>query len=163
MENPGGFEIFKAKKGFIIHTAAVCCFLFLLLAASGCTRPGDRVKITINDRNYSVELAATPEARKKGLMYRKELAADSGMLFVYPEEDQRFFYMKNTYIPLSIAFINKDMKIIGIRQMKPLDETVIRSAGEAKYALEVNRGFFQRNNVAAGDSLEFAGPVPRAR
>ncbi|HMA66390.1 MAG TPA: DUF192 domain-containing protein [Desulfosalsimonadaceae bacterium] len=142
---------------------AVCCLFFLLLAAAGCTQPRDSVKLAIGERVYAVELAATPEARKKGLMYRKELAEDSGMLFVYPEEDYRFFYMKNTFIPLSIAFINKDMKIIDIRRMKPLEETPIRSAGKARYALEVNRGFFQRRGVSVGDTLEFAGPVPRAR
>jgi uncharacterized protein len=70
------------------------------------------------------------------------------------------FYMKNTLIPLDIAFINEDRVITEIRQMAPLDETPITSVKEVQYALETNKGFFEKIGVKVGDKLEFVDPVP---
>lgn len=138
-----------------------CFFAFLLVA--GCSENQDVVTIKLGEERVSAEIAATPEAREKGLMYRKELDPNTGMLFVYPNEKVRHFYMKNTYMPLDIAFIDKAGVIVDIQQMKPLDETIIRSKEKARYALEVNRGFFRRIGVEVGDKLAFTGPAPTAR
>lgn len=134
--------------------------LSLMLCLSGC-RPDEyqNVKIVINRKIYTFEVAATDEQRKRGLMFRKEIDENSGMLFVYPQEMPLRFFMKNTHIPLDIAFIDKNGTIIHIESMVPLNETVIPSKMPAKYALEVNRGFFQKTGLDAGDQLQFLTPV----
>ncbi|MFO7860054.1 MAG: DUF192 domain-containing protein [Desulfosalsimonas sp.] len=82
---------------------------------------------------------------------------------LFPREKFLYFYMKNTHVALDIAFINQDFQIVDIRQMHPEDETRIRSAVEAKYALEVNRGFFNRHGITVGDRVEFVLQVPAAK
>lgn len=130
-------------------------FLIISIIISGCiNKKQSKVKIEIKDKTYAFELASTREERKKGLMFRKKLDPNGGMLFVYPNRTNLSFYMKNTLIPLDIAFISADYKIIEIRQMLPLDETSIESKEEAQYALEVNSGFFDRIGLKAGDKIK---------
>ena len=106
------------------------------------------------------EIAATEEARKKGLMHKKKLNKNSGMLFVYPNKSYLSFYMKNTFIPLDIAFIDEQFRIVDIQQMEPLDETSIVSKKKAQFALEVNKGFFERVGLKVGDKLEVITAIP---
>ena len=103
-----------------------------------------------------VEVADDPADRAKGLMYRKALGVNRGMLFVYPEEQRLSFWMRNTLIPLSIAFIDSERRIIDIQDMKPLDDEPPHyvSAEPAQYALEVNQGFFEKRGVKVGDRVE---------
>jgi len=116
------------------------------------------VEAVINGRVYTFEVSDVKNEGHKGLMYRENLDEDSGMLFVFPTEDYLEFYMKNTYIPLDIAFIGKGFRIIDIQELKPLDETVVTSKKKALYALEVNRGFFNRVGLGLGDKIEFKMP-----
>ncbi len=141
----------KARKSISVK---ILCILACLCAA-GWARAGETgtVGIRIHQQLYCVEVAATPQARAKGLMFRRSLEENTGMLFVYPDEDYRCFYMKNTFIPLDIAFINRDLQIVDIRQMRPLDETPICSREKARYALEVNSGFFDRQGIQVGDPI----------
>lgn len=150
--------IHKARKFSFLKTV---CILACLCCSAG-ARAGEKqtAEIQIRDRSYSVEVAATPQARAKGLMFRKSLEENTGMLFVYPAEEYRCFYMKNTFIPIDIAFINRELQIVDIRQMQPLDETPICSRQKARYALEVNRGFFTRHGIQVGDPVRFAGAAP---
>jgi uncharacterized membrane protein (UPF0127 family) len=103
-----------------------------------------------------VEVADDPAEQAKGLMYRKALGKNRGMLFIYPEERELSFWMKNTLIPLSIAFIDSERRIIDIQDMKPLDDEPPHyvSAEPAQYALEVNQGFFKKRGVKVGDRVE---------
>jgi uncharacterized protein len=103
-----------------------------------------------------VEIADGYLEQVMGLMYRKSLGENRGMLFVYEEEDERSFYMKNTSIPLSIAFMDAEGNIVDIQQMKPFDDEPPSyvSAEPAQYALEVNRGFFRERGVEVGDTVE---------
>jgi len=125
-----------------------------LISLSCVYKRQSKVKIEIKDRIYTFELASTREQRKKGLMFRKKLALNGGMLFVYPNRTNLSFYMKNTLIPLDIAFIDSNLKITEIRQMLPLDETSIESKEEAQYALEVNKGFFDKAGIKAEDKIK---------
>ncbi|MDQ3910520.1 MAG: DUF192 domain-containing protein [Actinomycetota bacterium] len=111
---------------------------------------------TSNGQNIEVEveIADNEAERMKGLMERTELAENAGMLFVFEEEQPRSFWMKNTLIPLSIAYIDAEERIIDTQDMQPLDETVHRSAGPAMYALEVHQGFFEERGVEVGDTVE---------
>ena len=103
-----------------------------------------------------VEVADDLAEQAKGLMDRTALGEKRGMLFVYPEEQALSFWMKNTLIPLSIAFIDSQRRIIDIQAMKPLDDEPPHyvSAEPAQYALEVNRGFFKQRGVKIGDRVE---------
>ena len=100
------------------------------------------------------EVASTPEQRQQGLMGRTELAEDAGMLFAFSGEQPLSFWMKDTLIPLSIAFIDAQGRIVDIQDMQPLDETTHPSAEPAKYALEVNQGFFETRGIKVGDVVE---------
>jgi uncharacterized membrane protein (UPF0127 family) len=128
--------------------------LMFFIFFSSCNS-NDLVTITVGGKSIQVEIAADPESQARGLMYRRELDEDSGMLFVFPDARERSFWMRNTYIPLSIAYIDEYRRIISISDMRPLDETSIPSRGAAKYALEMNRGWFRRNGISVGDQFTF--------
>ena len=100
-----------------------------------------------------VEVADDMDEMQKGLMGRTALAEDAGMLFVYPEERELSFWMKDTLIPLSIAFMDAEGRIVDIQDMKALDDKPphYASAEPARYALEVNVGFFDERGVEVGD------------
>jgi uncharacterized membrane protein (UPF0127 family) len=102
-----------------------------------------------------VEVADDLAEQAKGLMDRTTLGENRGMLFVYPVERELSFWMKNTQIPLSIAFIDSERRIIDIQDMKPLDDEPPHyvSAEPAQYALEVNQGFFEKRDVRVGDRV----------
>jgi uncharacterized protein len=103
-----------------------------------------------------VEIADDSAERARGLMYRTALGENRGMLFVYDSEMRLSFWMKNTLIPLSIAFMDAKGRIVDIQDMKPLDDDPPSyvSAEPAQYALEVNRGFFEERGVKVGDRAE---------
>lgn len=100
------------------------------------------------------EIADSEAERRRGLMERTALADNAGMLFVFEQERQLSFWMKNTIIPLSIAYIDAGGRIVDIQDMQPLDETSHPSDGPAQYALEVNQGFFEENGIEVGDRVE---------
>jgi uncharacterized membrane protein (UPF0127 family) len=108
---------------------------------------GERVPV-------QVEIADTPDQRQTGLMGRSALAEDAGMLFIFDQEQILSFWMKNTLIPLSIAYVDAEGRIVDIQDMQPLDETSHPSAEPARYALEVNQGFFAERGVMIGDVVE---------
>jgi uncharacterized membrane protein (UPF0127 family) len=103
------------------------------------------------DVQIKVEIARTDEERSKGLMYRKELPDGEGMLFVFERDQQLSFWMKNTLIPLSIAYIASDGRITEIKDMHPRDENSVHSSRSVRYALEVPQGWFGRAGIRPGD------------
>ena len=102
----------------------------------------------------TVELAVTPAERSRGLMFRESLAEERGMLFVPGGETRTGFWMKDTKIPLSIAFIASDGMILETQDMEPLSEELHTPARAYRYALEVNQGWFERHGLGAGDRVE---------
>lgn len=103
--------------------------------------------------SLNVEVVDTPEAWARGLMNREKLAPDSGMLFDFGRTTQAGFWMKDTTIPLSIAFVDSSGKIVAIRDLEPLDLTLVSSPSPYRYAIEVNRGWFDRNGVKEGSRV----------
>lgn len=103
-----------------------------------------------------VEIADEPDEQAQGLMNRTALGEDRGMLFVFDSEETRSFWMRNTLIPLSIAYIDSEGRIVDIQKMEPLDDEPPQyvSAEPAQYALEVNQGFFEERGVEVGDPVE---------
>ena len=109
--------------------------------------------IKIGDADLNVRLATTPKQQAKGLMDVSKLPENEGMLFCYPEEKILSFWMKSTPIPLSIAFFDRNKKIIQIEDLKPNDEASIKTERPAMWALEVNQGWFQKNNISLGEKM----------
>jgi uncharacterized membrane protein (UPF0127 family) len=120
------------------------------------------VELRIKGHNVRAEVAATEDARTTGLMNRFSLRPDSGMLFVFPNSQPLSFWMKNTYVPLSIAFIDANGRIVNIEDMAPQTETPHLSRGQALYALEMKKGWFASNGIGPGDRVDGLDRAPRA-
>ena len=139
------------------------CFLLLLpcaLVLQGCRpepaapgRPGDRLLLEAKGRKLTVEVACDDLSRRRGLQDRERLPEDGGMLFIFPRDERQDFWMKSTLIPLSIAFLDADGKILQIEDMKPHDETNTTSNSKVRFAVEVNKGWFQKNGLGVGDAF----------
>ena len=114
--------------------------------------------IKINQWEITVETADTLESQEKGLMGRESMDEDHGMLFVYERDAKKSFWMKNTKIPLSIAYIAADGTIREIYDMEPLSTRTVDSRYSVRYALEVNQEAFERHGIKAGDKVEFIKP-----
>jgi uncharacterized protein len=112
-------------------------------------------QIQIGNETLDVELAETPQQLAKGLRFRETLAEDAGMLFIFPKPQRLSFWMKDASIPLSIAYIQPDGKIVQIRAMQPYDETPVPSLSDTvTYALLANQGWFERHGISAGTVIE---------
>ena len=138
----------------------VAALLWLALAGSAGAQPAGGVPqrlqaITLQAgmHNIRAELAATPEQRQIGLMFRKDLASHEGMLFIFDEPAPQCFWMRNTPTALTIAFINDDGSIINMADMKPFDESSHCSAKPVRYVLEMNQGWFAKRGIKAGFKL----------
>lgn len=118
-------------------------------------------KIKVGGVPLTVELAQTDEQRERGLMYRKSLPEGHGMLFIFDEEQSLSFWMRNTFVPLSIAYFDKNKILLEIFDMTPvISELETRprsypSSRPAQYALEVPQGWFKKKNIKEGATLEF--------
>jgi uncharacterized membrane protein (UPF0127 family) len=97
------------------------------------------------------EVASTPEERERGLMNRDEVPDGTGMLFVFREAAPRSFWMKDTYVPLDIAYLDADYRIVKIHQMEPLDTNTYDSGAPAMFALEVRQGWLAEHGIEEGD------------
>ena len=104
-----------------------------------------------------IEVAADEASRQRGLMFRESMAEDAGMLFVFQGDTDGPFWMKDTLIPLSIAFIGADRRIVSIKDMQPRSTELTHPGARYRYALEVNQGFFGRNGVTVGDLASWRG------
>lgn len=112
------------------------------------------VQLRVGNVALKAEVADTPLESETGLMFRNSLPEDQGMIFVFDAPRQANFWMKNTRIPLSIAYLDTAGRILEIRSMKPFDETLVRSAFDnVVYALEVNEGWFDRHKINPGTTV----------
>jgi uncharacterized protein len=146
--------------------AAIGALSILAIAMSACAQ-GPRIEIVgpggASRAVVSVEIADTAATREYGLMYRKQLDEDAGMIFVFKAPQHLEFWMKNTVIPLDMIFADSAGKIVGIvRKAMPFSEAIDSVDGDSQYVLEVNGGFCDRHGVHPGDTLRFEGFVPRS-
>jgi uncharacterized membrane protein (UPF0127 family) len=111
-------------------------------------REGRRIAI------IKAEIARTQEERSQGLMFREKLPDGEGMIFIFERDEILSFWMKNTYIPLSIAYIASDGRIIDIKDMYPLDLSPVSSSRYVRYALEVPQGWFSGKGIKSGDIVK---------
>ncbi|MBL8484011.1 MAG: DUF192 domain-containing protein [Rhodocyclaceae bacterium] len=139
--------------------------LFAALCIAGSAQGGDfpAVELSIGLYRIQAELAHTQAAREQGLMYRQSMPANHGMLFKFPAAGLVCMWMKNTYLPLSVAFIDAGGKILNIEEMRPQTENNHCSANAAPFALEMNAGWFKKHGIAPGQRVSGLEGLPRAQ
>ena len=131
------------------------CFASFCAVPAGAHAAGLPTRtLTIRGHDLVVEVAATEQTRETGLMNRFSLQADHGMLFVFDAPQPLSFWMKNTYVPLSIAFIDTEGRILNVEDMRPLDLSTHGSAGPALYAIEMKQGWFTDKGIGPGDVVQ---------
>jgi len=139
----------------------------LLLACCGAhawaDQPLPELVLAIRGHKLTAEVAVTESQRATGLMHRRMLPEHRGMLFVFPYAAPQSFWMMNTYIPLSIAFLDENGTIVNIADMRPLTTDSHTSTKPAKYALEMNQGWFAKRNIKAGARVEGLERAPAPR
>ncbi len=112
-----------------------------------------RVELTAGMHRIDAQVAASPQERQTGLMFRREMPQHEGMLFVFEQPATQCFWMKNTPLPLTAAFVADDGSIVNLADMKPLAEDSHCSAKPVRYVLEMNQGWFARRGIKAGTRL----------
>ena len=136
-------------------------FIYLILnffLISFYTFSNEKIEVSIYNKNitFNVEVAKTIEERRTGLMYRKKLLNNEGMLFIFPREKIIQLWMKNTYIPLDVIFISENKVIVDLKKnMEKLSETIIKSKVKSRYALEFNAGLNNKLDIEIGDKVLF--------
>jgi uncharacterized membrane protein (UPF0127 family) len=117
------------------------------------------INIAFADKSLQVEFADSFEERALGLMHRKSLCSDCGMLFQFDSERIASIWMKNTFVPLDLAYITVDGSIVDIKQLQPHDLNSVVSSQEVLFALEMNQGWFAKNGIKVGDKISIEGRV----
>lgn len=146
--------------------SAIALSLFMILAAHAQSDSPqteiqfEKRQIRIAGKTITVEIADSDEKRARGLMFRKSLPENQGMLFVFDSERELSFWMKNTLIPLSIGFFDKDKKLVDVQEMEPaiaaeMFPRTYKSRKPAMYALEMEKGWFTRNGIKEGATFSF--------
>lgn len=132
----------------------------LCFAATAVRAELPEVTLTIGGRKIIAEVAANDGVRMQGLMYRRMLPENRGMLFVFREVAQHSMWMMNTYVPLSVAFIDENGIIVNIADMEPQTRDTHAAARPVRYALEANRGWFKKRGIKAGAKVEGLAQAP---
>jgi len=143
-----------------MHLLTACILLTLLSSSASAEIP--LIHLKISGYTLSAEVAYKKESRIRGLAYRNFMKKNSGMLFVFPEASIHSMWMVNTYIPLSVAFLDKNGMILNIIDMSPHTRTRNSAASKAKYALEMNLGWFSSRSIKAGEKITGLEKAPNA-
>ncbi len=146
------------KPTLLLAAARRTTLLFVLVSSAALAQDGPQprlrtVPLTAGMHVIQAELAVTPLQQQTGMMFRRGMGANEGMLFVNDEKDVRCFWMRNTQIPLAIAFIADDGTIVNIAEMKPQSDQSHCSAQPVRFALEMNTGWFTKRGFKAGSKL----------
>ena len=137
--------------------------LLLWLAAAAQAQQLPEIALAVNGHKLKAEVAHTDPARAQGLLHRRMLPENRGMLFVFTATAHHAMWMMNTYIPLSVAFIDERGVIINIEDMKPHTQDTHPAAKPAKYALEMNQGWFGKRGIKPGATVDGIERAPPAR
>jgi len=146
-----------------MHAARTITAVFLLWLAAAAEAQLPEIVLTVSGHKLTVEVAHTDPARAQGLMHRRMLPENRGMLFVFPTAAQHAMWMMNTYIPLSVAFIDERGVIINIEDMKPHTQDAHPATTPARYALEMNQGWFSKRGIKPGATVDGIERAPPAR
>jgi len=140
--------------------ALIAAALALQLSSAALADPLLTYALRIKGHALRAELANDDESRRTGLMFREQMADTTGMLFVYEAEGRHAMWMKNTLIPLSVAFIDHSGRIINIEDMQPQTEDAHGARASAAFSLETNQGWFKKRGIKAGDRVQGLERVP---
>ena len=143
-----------------MHLFTASILLTLLSSSASAEKP--LIHLKVSGYTLSAEVAYKKESRIRGLTYRNFMKKNSGMLFVFPEASIHSMWMVNTYIPLSVAFLDKKGMILNIIDMSPHTRTRNSAASKAKYALEMNLGWFSSRSIKAGEKITGLEKAPNA-
>lgn len=138
-------------------------WLFILLpwiATHATAQTLPQIELTAGFHRIEAEVAHTPETRARGLMHRREMAPQRGMLFVFTHDERHCMWMRNTFLPLAVAFMDESGRITNIEEMQPRTEVNHCAARPARYALEMNAGWFARRGIKPGDVIGGIGRAP---
>jgi uncharacterized membrane protein (UPF0127 family) len=155
MKSSGSFD----RRGF-----AGLLFTFLLLAA-GVPMADTALKtaqLRVGSHALRVEVAASEPERQKGLMFREKMGKNDGMLFIFDEPGYHAMWMQNTYLPLSVAFVDRDGVILNVEDMEPRTTDAHAAQGPALYAIEMNKGWFAEKKIKPGDKVTGLPPGSRS-
>ena len=133
------------------------------MAAATAVAQMPTVELSAGIHLIRAEVVYTFETRAQGLMFRKYLGPNEGMLFVFPQAEVQCMWMKNTLIPLSVAFVDEKGKIVSISDMQPQTETSHCAAAPAKFALEMPAGWFAKKGIKSGTTIQGLEKAPAAR
>lgn len=160
---PAVFRHFSSNgiRSYAAQIARTVAALALVLPFCAAAQEGpqlnlQRVQLSAGMHLIDAQVAATPEQRQIGLMFRKEMPQQEGMIFVFEQATQQCFWMKNTLLPLTAAFVADDGTIVNLADMKPQTTDAHCSAKPVRYVLEMNRGWFAKRGIKAGSKL--SGP-----
>ena len=137
------------KAWFLAVCATGVCAVCLVCAS----RRDEKFEVRVDEAKLTVELAADPDSRARGLMHRTDLEQDAGMLFVFEYSAEWGFWMKNTLLPLTAAFVADDGTIVNLEDMKPQTTESHCSKEPVRFVLEMNQGWFEKKGIKAGSRL----------
>jgi hypothetical protein len=158
--SPSSIHNFYLIRSSGIWIALPLILIFISAKTLACPFALPVATISIKGHTLAAELATMPEARICGLSHRVKLPENHGMLFIYPTIGLRTFWMKDTHIPLSIAFLDDSGLILSIHHMAPMQtDERYRSLQPVRYALEVKQGWFAEHGISVGDMVEMKLPV----
>lgn len=132
---------------------ALCCAAATVHAQETPQTQLQRITLSAGIHQIDTQVAFTPEQHQIGLMYRREMPQGEGMLFVFQKPSKQCFWMKNTILPLTAAFIADDGSIVNLEDMKPQTTDSHCSAKPVRYVLEMNQGWFAKKGITAGNKL----------
>jgi len=140
--------------------AALPALALCALGLAACVRALPTIPVQIGGVEFRIEVARSEQDKARGLMHRRSLGERSGMIFVYEADEHLSFWMKNTTLPLTLAFLSRDGEVLQIEELKPLSLKPVTSARAARYALELPAGSLQRLGVAPGDRVLLPADFP---
>ena len=152
----------------VIALAAIMFFLSGNVVANATVAPAGvpqtglpTMILKVGNQSVRADIANTETSRQAGLMFRQKMGKQEGMLFVFPEIGYHAMWMRNTLIPLSVAYLDERGVILSIHEMQPLSETPHQSAGPARFALEMNAGWFGANKISVGNTIKGLEKAPK--
>jgi len=139
----------------------IACWCHSSMARAPVTTGLPTISLKVGNQSIQAEVAATDESRQRGLMFREKMARNEGMLFVFPQIAYHAMWMRNTPLPLAVAFMDDRGKILSIHEMQPFTEQSHQAAGPARFALEMNSGWFSANRIFVGDIIRGLDRAPK--
>jgi uncharacterized protein len=153
------------QGGFVILLRTVLLVLSIAIAVPGWAQQPQLplFELSAGMHRIEAEVAATPESRQTGMMLRTSMPSHRGMLFVFPEVAQHCMWMRNTLVPLSVAFLDDNGRILNVEDMQPKTEVNHCAVRPARYALEMNLGWFRSRGLGSGFAISGVDKVPAGR